>query len=95
MQWLSQGLSMDQTQAIENGFAQAAPSTGAYEHLTQVLSRAPLADRQTMQQLRQQLRPDHRQADMKALVDSASLGSIKQRIMAYRELTLANRSRAK
>ena len=94
MRWLSNGYSVDQTQAIESGFGHAAPDTGAYEHLTEMLSQRPLADRQTMQQLREQLRPDFRKADMKALVDSASLGSIKRRIMAYRELTLANRSRA-
>jgi len=48
-----------------------------------------------MEQLRQQLRPDYRQADMSALIDSASVGSIKQRILTYRDLALANRTRSK
>ncbi|NDE93884.1 MAG: enoyl-CoA hydratase/isomerase family protein [Betaproteobacteria bacterium] len=41
MRWLSNGYSVDQTQAIESGFGHAAPDTGAYEHLTEMLSQRP------------------------------------------------------
>jgi len=95
MQWLSGGLSVDQSQALASGLGKASPDTNAYAYLLDMLRQPPLADRKTMEQLRQQLRPDYRQADMDALVASASLGSIKERIMAYRALTLANRPQSK
>ncbi len=95
MQWLSGGQSLDQSQALASGFGKAAPLDRAYQDLVQTLSQPPLADRKTMEQLRQQLRPDYRQADMSALIDSASVGSIKQRILTYRDLALANRTRSK
>jgi hypothetical protein len=95
MQWLSGGQSLDQSQALASGFGKAAPLDRAYQDLVQTLSQPPLADRKTMEQLRQQLRPDYRQADMSALIDSASVGSIKQRILTYRDLALANRARSK
>jgi hypothetical protein len=86
---------VDQRQALASGFGKASPDTNAYAYLLDMLRQPPLADRKTMEQLRQQLRPDYRQADMDALVASASLGSIKERIMAYRALTLANRPQSK
>ena len=95
MQWLSEGFIVDQAQAVSSGLAQAAYEEDMFRTLVEKFRTPPTADRSTMLRLRQQLRPDHRQADMQALIDSANDGSLLQRIAAYRQSSLANRPGSK
>ncbi|WP_342130884.1 enoyl-CoA hydratase/isomerase family protein [Hydrogenophaga sp. OTU3427] len=82
MAWVTQGQTIDGAQALASGLATALlPDASDWrQHLP------PLAvDRATYAQLKAATRPDHRDADLAALVRSAAAPGLRQRMAAYRE----------
>lgn len=77
------GLTLDVRAALECGLAVASRSMAA--DLEGIVSALPAVSREVIVQLHDATRADCRDADLSALVRSASLPGLKQRIMDYRD----------
>jgi enoyl-CoA hydratase/carnithine racemase len=97
-QWVIDGLQVDAATAVQAGLATAtlageeAAATGAGPWVGRLV--APVVDRETAARIRAATRADRRDADLAALVRSASAPGLKARIAAYRDAVRRSAARA-
>lgn len=89
---LGGGLELDTASALAAGLVQEICPADRLQERLAALAVAPLPDRETVFALRRATREDRSDADLAALVRSASRPGLKARLLAYRNIRLAARA---